>query len=175
VRRRPGGGYTANAAINERRIKAVGTVSAVNIGSMFRNGWDNKIKSADAIPVLKNGSKARTAEASGAATVTVPLARFCLAPTPRMQARVSRALSRRDSRTQPRVSTLGTRRIIPNRPARGGRFEIARDINIISFNATSGTNPLLRPLRARRLMDTLPRGECVFSALGTEQLGRFRL
>ena len=33
-----GGGYTANAAINDRRIKAVGTVSAVNIGSMFRNG-----------------------------------------------------------------------------------------------------------------------------------------
>lgn len=44
----PGGGYTANAAINDRRIKAVGTVSAVNIGSMFRNGWDNNIKSADA-------------------------------------------------------------------------------------------------------------------------------
>ena len=32
------GGYTVNAAINDRRIKAVGTVSAVNIGSMFRNG-----------------------------------------------------------------------------------------------------------------------------------------
>ena len=41
---------------------------------MFRNGWDNNIKSADAIPVLENGSKARTAEARGAATVTVPLA-----------------------------------------------------------------------------------------------------
>src|SRR5262245_48772845 len=69
-----GGGYTANAAINDRRIKAVGTVSAVNIGSMFRNGWDNNIKSADAIPVLENGSKSRTAEASRAATVTMPLA-----------------------------------------------------------------------------------------------------
>jgi uncharacterized protein len=69
-----GGGYTANAAINDRRIKAVGTVSAVNIGSMFRNGWDNNIKSADAIPALENGSKARTAEAGGAATVTMPLA-----------------------------------------------------------------------------------------------------
>ena len=34
-----GGGYTAHAAIDARRIKAVGTVSAVNIGSMFRNGW----------------------------------------------------------------------------------------------------------------------------------------
>lgn len=69
-----GAGYTANAAINDRRIKAVGTVSAVNIGSMFRNGWDNNIKDADAIPALENGSKARTAEAGGAANVTVPLA-----------------------------------------------------------------------------------------------------
>jgi uncharacterized protein len=69
-----GGGYAANAAINDRRIKALGTVSAVNIGSMFRNGWDNTIKSEDAIPVLIGGSQARTAEAGGAATVTIPLA-----------------------------------------------------------------------------------------------------
>lgn len=69
-----GAGYTANAAINDRRIKAVGTVSAVNIGSMFRNGWDNNIKDTDAIPALEGGSKARTAEAGGAATVTMPLA-----------------------------------------------------------------------------------------------------
>jgi fermentation-respiration switch protein FrsA (DUF1100 family) len=41
-----GAGYTANAAINDRRIKAAGTVSAVNIGSMFRNGWENNIKGA---------------------------------------------------------------------------------------------------------------------------------
>jgi uncharacterized protein len=33
-----GRGYKANAAINDCRIKVVGTVSAVNIGSMFRNG-----------------------------------------------------------------------------------------------------------------------------------------
>lgn len=69
-----GAGYTANAAINDRRIKAAGTVSAVNIGSMFRNGWDNNIKDADAIPALEGGSKARTAEAGGAATVTIPFA-----------------------------------------------------------------------------------------------------
>lgn len=69
-----GGGYTANAAINDRRIKAVATVSAVNIGSMFRNGWDNDVASADAIPYLENGSMARTAEAGGADTVTMPLA-----------------------------------------------------------------------------------------------------
>lgn len=69
-----GGGYTANAAINDRRIKALATVSAVNIGQMFRNGWDNNIKDADAMPVLEAGSQARTAEANGAATVTVSLA-----------------------------------------------------------------------------------------------------
>ena len=69
-----GGGYTANAAINDRRIKAAATVSAVNIGSMFRNGWDNNVDSADAIPVLEGGSAARTAEAGGADIVTMPLA-----------------------------------------------------------------------------------------------------
>ncbi|MBQ3302886.1 MAG: alpha/beta hydrolase, partial [Eggerthellaceae bacterium] len=42
-----GAGYTANAAINDHRIKAVGTVSMVNIGQMFRNGWENNIKDAD--------------------------------------------------------------------------------------------------------------------------------
>ena len=46
-----GEGYAANAAINDRRIKAVGTVSAVNIGSMFRNGWLNNVKDADATPL----------------------------------------------------------------------------------------------------------------------------
>jgi fermentation-respiration switch protein FrsA (DUF1100 family) len=39
--------YTANAAINARRIKAVGTVGAVNIGSMLCHGWDNNVKSAE--------------------------------------------------------------------------------------------------------------------------------
>jgi hypothetical protein len=68
------GGYAANAAINERRIETVGTVSAVTISSMFRNGRDNSIESADAIPAVGNGSKARTAEAGGAKTVTIPLA-----------------------------------------------------------------------------------------------------
>lgn len=69
-----GGGYTANAAINDKRIKAVGTVSAVNIGSMFRNGWDNNVKDADALPYLIAGSNARTNDASGAAIATMPLA-----------------------------------------------------------------------------------------------------
>ncbi len=69
-----GGGYTANAAIDDRRIKAVGTVSAVNIGQMFRNGWENTVKDADAIPFVAAGSLARTSDASKAQLATLPLA-----------------------------------------------------------------------------------------------------
>lgn len=60
-----GAGYTANAAINDPRIKAVGTVSLVNIGQMFRNGWTNDVADADAFPLLKMGSDARTTDAAG--------------------------------------------------------------------------------------------------------------
>ncbi|MDU5863756.1 MAG: alpha/beta hydrolase, partial [Acinetobacter sp.] len=69
-----GGGYTANAAINDRRIKAVGTVSAVNIGSMFRNGWENTVKDADALPYIQAGSDARTADVTSGNIATIPLA-----------------------------------------------------------------------------------------------------
>jgi fermentation-respiration switch protein FrsA (DUF1100 family) len=69
-----GGGYAVNAAMNDRRIKAVATVSAVNIGAMFRNGWLGNVKSADAIPYLEAGSQVRTGEAGGSAIVTMPLA-----------------------------------------------------------------------------------------------------
>ncbi len=69
-----GGGYTANAAIDDRRIKAVGTVSAVNIGQMFRNGWENTVKDADALPFIEAGSQARTSDASSHALATLPLA-----------------------------------------------------------------------------------------------------
>ena len=68
-----GAGYTANAAINDHRIKAVGMVSAVNIGQMFRNGWENNVKDADAMPYLLAGANARTAEAKGESQ-TMPLA-----------------------------------------------------------------------------------------------------
>lgn len=71
-----GGGYSANAAINDRRIKALGTVSCVIIGQMFRNGWTNTIKDADAIGVLAGGSAARSADAAsgGQLFATMPLA-----------------------------------------------------------------------------------------------------
>lgn len=69
-----GAGYTANAAINDRRIKAVGMVSAVNIGQMFRNGWENNVRDADALPYIQAGSDARTSDASGTEIATIPLA-----------------------------------------------------------------------------------------------------
>lgn len=69
-----GGGYTANAAMNDHRIKAVGMVSGVNIGAMFRNGWDGCQKPGDAFPLLEAGANVRTAEAGGAAMATFPLA-----------------------------------------------------------------------------------------------------
>lgn len=69
-----GAGYSANAALQDRRIKALGTVSAVNIGSMFRNGWENTVKDADALPYIEAGSNARTADAAGATKARMPLA-----------------------------------------------------------------------------------------------------
>lgn len=69
-----GAGYTANAAINDHRIKAVGAVSAVNIGSMFRNGWENNVKDADAMPYLLAGATARTADAKADQYQQMPLA-----------------------------------------------------------------------------------------------------
>ncbi|MCP1647944.1 alpha/beta hydrolase [Pseudomonas nitroreducens] len=69
-----GAGYTANAAINDHRIKAVGTVSAVNIGQMFRNGWENTVKDAEALPYIEHGSQARTQDAQGKELATLPLA-----------------------------------------------------------------------------------------------------
>ncbi|MDO5624934.1 MAG: alpha/beta hydrolase [Pseudomonadota bacterium] len=71
-----GAGYSANAAINDRRIKALGMVSAVNIGQMFRNGWENTVKDADAVGLLDFGSKARTTDAKnrGEKDETLPLA-----------------------------------------------------------------------------------------------------
>ncbi|QQT28760.1 alpha/beta hydrolase [Sphingobacterium multivorum] len=68
-----GAGYTANAAINDHRIKAVGMVSAVNIGSMFRNGWENNVKDAGAMPYLLAGASARTNDAKEGSQI-MPLA-----------------------------------------------------------------------------------------------------
>ncbi|MCB1395503.1 MAG: alpha/beta hydrolase [Rhodobacteraceae bacterium] len=69
-----GGGYTANAAINDHRIKAVGTVSAVNIGAMFRNGWTGEQPAEASIPYLEGGAAARTSDAAGNPVAQMPMA-----------------------------------------------------------------------------------------------------
>ncbi|MDF2516724.1 MAG: hypothetical protein K0R59_2020 [Sphingobacterium sp.] len=60
-----GGGYTMNAAINDHRIKAIAGISTVNIGKMYRNGWDGSVKDADSMPLLLMGADARAKEAQG--------------------------------------------------------------------------------------------------------------
>lgn len=59
-----GGAYAAAAAMVERRIKAVGTVVATNLGRLYREGMTGQ----SAIATLEAISKQRTAEARGEAT-----------------------------------------------------------------------------------------------------------
>lgn len=82
-----GGGYTANAAINDPRIKAVGTVSAVNIGQMFRNGWEGDIADEDARAVIQMGADARSADAQGGDPARFPLAPMNEADAPNEELR----------------------------------------------------------------------------------------
>lgn len=67
-----GSGATVKAASTDRRIKALATVSAVDVGAAFRNGWDGKGVVADQIRALDAAARQRTAEAAGAAPVYVP-------------------------------------------------------------------------------------------------------
>jgi uncharacterized protein len=57
-----GGGYAINAAMTERRIRAVGTVTGANYGRLMRGGFAN----LDPVSLLESISKQRTAEARGA-------------------------------------------------------------------------------------------------------------
>lgn len=59
-----GGGYAVNAAMTEKRIKAVGTVVGANIGRVQR-------ESGDIIATLEAIGKQRTAEARGAESMIV--------------------------------------------------------------------------------------------------------
>jgi len=104
-----GAGYTANAAIQDRRIRAIGTVSAVNIGSMFRNGWENTVKSIDALPLIEAGSDARTADAAGEGYATMPLAPLKEADAPNEELRQAWEYyhtPRAECATAPGVATL---------------------------------------------------------------------
>lgn len=57
-----GGGYSINAAMTERRIKAVGTITGVNYGRLMREGFSG----FNPIGMLEEVAKQRTAEARGA-------------------------------------------------------------------------------------------------------------
>jgi fermentation-respiration switch protein FrsA (DUF1100 family) len=57
-----GGGYSINAAMTDRRIKAVGTVTGVNYGRLMREAFSGY----DPIGTLEALAKQRTAEARGA-------------------------------------------------------------------------------------------------------------
>lgn len=67
-----GSGATVKAAMSERRIKALATVSAVDVGAANRRGWDGKATKSAQIATLEAVAKQRTAEAAGAAPVYVP-------------------------------------------------------------------------------------------------------
>lgn len=60
-----GSGATVKASMTERRIKALATISAVDVGAAGRKGWDGK-GADDQISVLQAVAKERTAEANGA-------------------------------------------------------------------------------------------------------------
>jgi len=67
-----GGGYAIHATMTDRRIKAVGGVSAVNIGAMFRQGWAGTTDPAQSIALLEMGAAQRTSEAQGGEPAYIP-------------------------------------------------------------------------------------------------------
>ncbi|GAS85952.1 alpha/beta hydrolase [Mycolicibacterium brisbanense] len=67
-----GGGYAVTATMTDHRIKAVGTVSAVNIGASWRRGWYGTGVDSDALPTLQATAAQRTAEARGAEVAFAP-------------------------------------------------------------------------------------------------------
>ncbi|MFS1286918.1 alpha/beta hydrolase [Pseudomonas piscis] len=67
-----GGGFAAKAASVDRRIKALATASAVNVGSATRKGWEGKGAIGDLLPVLDALAGQRSAEAAGAEPVYAP-------------------------------------------------------------------------------------------------------
>jgi fermentation-respiration switch protein FrsA (DUF1100 family) len=67
-----GGGYAIKAATSERRIKAIATVSMVDIGAATRRGWNGDLPLDKQVAPLDAVAKQRSAEAGGAAPTYVP-------------------------------------------------------------------------------------------------------
>ncbi|SHJ57748.1 alpha/beta hydrolase [Propionispora hippei] len=68
-----GGGYTASAAVGDRRIKALATVSMANFGAMLRHGWEGTESPEQVLAMLEFGSQARTDDANSGETVIFPI------------------------------------------------------------------------------------------------------
>ncbi|RFU93579.1 alpha/beta hydrolase [Citrobacter gillenii] len=66
-----GSGITVKASMTERRIKALATVSAVDVGAATRKGWEGKTAESELIPTLEAVAKQRSSEAAGGAPVYV--------------------------------------------------------------------------------------------------------
>ena len=66
-----GSGITVKATMTERRIKALATVSAVDVGAATRKGWEGNTAESELIPTLEAVAKQRSAEAVGGAPVYV--------------------------------------------------------------------------------------------------------
>lgn len=67
-----GGGYAANAAMTERRIKAVAGVSTTDPGSWMRNGIDGSVTPQEQIETLEAICAGRTSEVLGGEEVLIP-------------------------------------------------------------------------------------------------------
>jgi fermentation-respiration switch protein FrsA (DUF1100 family) len=67
-----GGGIAVKAASADRRIKTVATVSAVNVGSATRKGWEDKGSHPDLLATLEALAKSRTAEAASGEPTYAP-------------------------------------------------------------------------------------------------------
>lgn len=67
-----GGGYSVKAASLDRRIKAIATASAANVGNAARKGWDGKSPLSALPGTLEMLVKQRTAEANGAEVAYAP-------------------------------------------------------------------------------------------------------
>jgi uncharacterized protein len=67
-----GSGIAVKATMTERRIKALATVSAVDVGAATRKGWTGDTPESALIETLTAVAAQRSAEAAGAAPVHVP-------------------------------------------------------------------------------------------------------
>lgn len=61
-----GAGYTINASLTDRRIKAVAGVSGTDAGAAIRDGWNEDTPIEQQIALLEEASEQRTKEAAGA-------------------------------------------------------------------------------------------------------------